>query len=199
MKRFVTLPRVLLSILGGAILAFGLYNIHAPSGITEGGILGLTLLLDHHFSISPALSSLLLNLLCYGFGIRILGKDFLFYSMISGGSFSLFFALCERFPPLFPFVCDKPLLAALLGAVFIGVGVGLCVRCGGAPSGDDAFSMAASRLLKVDIRLCYLFSDLLVLGLSFTYLPFERLIYSLLTVILSGQLVGLMQPKKKKE
>ena len=56
MKNFVTLPRVLLSILGGAILAFGLYNIHAPSGITEGGILGLVLLLDHHFSVSPSLS-----------------------------------------------------------------------------------------------------------------------------------------------
>ncbi len=199
MKRFVTLPRVLLSILGGAILAFGLYNIHAPSGITEGGILGLILLLDHHLAISPALSSLLLNLLCYGFGIRVLGKEFLFYSLLSGGSFSLFFALCERFPPLFPFLYDKPLLCALLGAVFIGVGVGLCVRCGGAPSGDDAFSMAASRLLKVDIRFCYLFSDLLVLGLSFTYIPPVKLLYSLLTVILSGQLVGLMQPKRKKE
>lgn len=199
MKNFVTVPRVLLSILGGAILAFGLYNIHAPSGITEGGILGLILLFNHHFSISPALSSLLLNLFCYGFGIRVLGKEFLFYSMISGGSFSLFFALCEQFSPLFPFVYGMPLLGALLGAVFIGVGVGLCVRCGGAPSGDDAFSMAVSRLLGVDIRLCYLFSDLLVLGLSLTYLPFPRLIYSLLTVILSGQLVGLMQPKKKKE
>ena len=112
---------------------------------------------------------------------------------------SLFFALCERFPPLFPFICDKPLPAAVLGAVFIGVGVGFCVRCGGAPGGDDAFSMAVSRLLKVDIRLCYLISDLLVLGLSLTYLPPQRLFYSLLTVILSGQLVGLMQPRKKKE
>ena len=199
MKNFVTLPRVLLSILGGAILAFGLYNIHAPSGITEGGILGLVLLLDHHFSVSPSLSSLLLNALCYGFGIRVLGKEFLFYSMISGGSFSLFFALCECFSPLFPFLTDMPLLAALLGAIFIGVGVGLCVRCGGAPSGDDAFSMAVSRLLGVDIRLCYLFSDLLVLGLSLTYLSPSHLLYSLLTVVLSGQLVGLMQQKAKKQ
>ena len=90
-----------------------------------------------------------------------------------------------------------PLLAALLGALFIGVGVGLCVRCGGAPGGDDAFSMAASRLFKLDIRLFYLFSDLLVLSL--TYLPPQRLFYSLLTVVLSGQLVGLMQKKAKKE
>ena len=38
---------VVLNIAGSAILAFGLYNIHARSGGTEGGILGMTLLLQH--------------------------------------------------------------------------------------------------------------------------------------------------------
>ncbi len=37
-----------------AFQAFGLCRIHAQSGITEGGIFGLTLLLSHWFSISPA-------------------------------------------------------------------------------------------------------------------------------------------------
>ena len=39
----------LVSIFGSAFLAFGLYNVHALSGVTEGGVLGLTLLLDHWF------------------------------------------------------------------------------------------------------------------------------------------------------
>ncbi|MBQ9938621.1 MAG: hypothetical protein IJO96_03720, partial [Oscillospiraceae bacterium] len=30
-------------LLGSAILSFGLYNVHELSGVTEGGILGLTL------------------------------------------------------------------------------------------------------------------------------------------------------------
>ena len=34
---------------------------------------------------------------------------------------------------------------------------------------------------------------LIVLGLSLTYIPVRRIGYSLLTVILSGQLIGLMQ------
>ena len=32
---------------GTAILAFGLYNIHRQSNITEGGVLGLVLFFDH--------------------------------------------------------------------------------------------------------------------------------------------------------
>ena len=53
--------------------------------------------------------------------------------------------------------------------------------------------MSLSHILKWDIRWIYLLSDLLILGLSATYIPFRKLGYSLLTVILSGQIVGWIQ------
>ena len=34
-------------LLGTAILSFGLYNIHSQASITEGGVLGLQLLIQH--------------------------------------------------------------------------------------------------------------------------------------------------------
>ena len=43
--------KVLLSLSGSGVLAFGLYNIHSLSGVTEGGALGLTLLLQHWLGI----------------------------------------------------------------------------------------------------------------------------------------------------
>ena len=64
---------VLVLLLGCAIQAFGLYHIHSFSGVTEGGVLGATLLLDHHFRISPAVTSFVMNALCYLFGWRTLG------------------------------------------------------------------------------------------------------------------------------
>ena len=36
-------------------------------------------------------------------------------------------------------------------------------------------------------------TDLVVLGLSLTYIPLRRIGYSLLTVLISGQLIGLVQ------
>ena len=39
----------------------------------------------------------------------------------------------------------------------------------------------------------YLASDLVVLALSATYIPWRKLIWSLLTVILSGRIIGLIQ------
>ena len=58
-----------LAVIGGAILAFGLHNVHALSGVTEGGILGATLLFRHWFGVSPAVSGLIMNAICYLIGL----------------------------------------------------------------------------------------------------------------------------------
>ena len=84
-------------------------------------------------------------------------------------------------------------IAATVGALFVGISVGICVRVGGAPTGDDALAMSLSSVLPVDIQWIYLASDLIVLLISLSYIPFSRILYSLLTVILSGQIIGVIQ------
>ena len=180
-------------LLGSAILAFGLYHIHSMSGVTEGGVLGLTLLLDHWFHISPSLSSFVLSLICYLMGFKVLGKEFITNSVIATCGFSITYKICEQFDPLWPELADAPLIAAVTGALFVGIGVGLCVRAGGAPGGDDALAMTISHVTHFNIEWIYLISDLIVLGLSASYIPLRKLGFSLLTVILSGQIVGWVQ------
>ena len=193
--------RCALALTGSAIQAFGLYNIHAFAGVTEGGVLGLTLLLHHWLGLSPAISGFVLNAICYLIGFKVLGVEFILYSAIGGGGFSLFYAICEQFPPVWPDIASHPLIAAVVGAIFVGVGVGVCVRAGGAPGGDDALAMSLTRLTHIDIQWIYLISDLVVLAMSMSYIPLSSLAYSLLTVILSGQIIGWMQkipaPKKR--
>ena len=184
-------------VLGSAILAFGLYNVHSISGVTEGGVLGLTLLLEHWFGISPSISGLVLNGACYVLGLTLLGKEFILYSIIAGGGFSLFYAIFERFPPLWPQIAQMPLAASVAGAAFVGVGVGLCIRANAAPTGDDSLALSLSHHFKIGIQWVYLLGDLIVLALSLTYIPFSKIIYSLLTVVLSGQLIGLIQKAGK--
>lgn len=189
----------LIAFLASALQAFGMYNIHALADITEGGVLGATLLLEYWLGISPAITGFLMNSACFLLGWRILGKDFIAYSVLAAAGFSLGYGACEQFPPLWPGIVNMPLLAALLGAVFIGIGAGLCVRAGGATSGDDALAMSITHITKLPIQWVYLISDLTVLLLSLSYIPLARIVYSLLTVILSGQIIGWIQqiPNKK--
>lgn len=186
----------LIAFLASAFQAFGIYNVHAVADITEGGVLGATLLLEHWFGISPALSSFVLNVVCYALGWKILGKPFICYSLIAACGYSLGYWLCELFPPLWPEIAGLPLLSALLGAMFIGIGAGLCVRAGGATTGDDALAMSLTHITKLPIQRIYLISDLTVLLLSLTYIPFRRIAYSLLTVVLSGQIIGWIQKER---
>lgn len=191
-----TIKNCLISFFAAGFLAFGMYNVHSISGITEGGVLGAVLLIHHWLHISPALSSLILNGLCYLLGWRTFGKSFLLYSGISTLGYSVVYSICEQFPPIYPQIASMPLAASIAGSIFVGVGCGICVRIGGAPSGDDALAMSLSRLTRVPIQWVYLISDLLVLGLSLSYIPMGKIIYSLLTVLLSGQIIGLFQKRK---
>ena len=83
---------------GTAILAFGLYNIHRQSDITEGGVLGLVLFFDHWLGITPALISPVLDLTCYLIGFRFLGKEFAKCSVIASLSFACWYALLKNSP-----------------------------------------------------------------------------------------------------
>lgn len=183
----------MMAALSSAFLAFGLYHVHSFSGVTEGGVLGMTLLLEHWLKISPAVSGFIMNALCYAMGWKLLGREFIGYSALASLGFSAAYKVFEQFPPLWPQLAEMPLAASLLGAVFVGVGAGVCVRVGGATGGDDALAMCVSHVTHWDIQWVYLLSDFSVLALSVSYIPLRRIGWSVLTVVLSGQIIGLIQ------
>ncbi len=187
------------ALFSSAFLAFGLYHVHSFSGVTEGGVLGMTLLLEHWLHISPAVSGFVMNAVCYAAGWRLLGRAFIGYSAVAAAGFSLAYKIFEQFPPLWPGLAELPLAASVLGAVFVGVGAGLCVRVGGATGGDDALAMCLARMTGWDIQWIYLLSDFSVLALSVSYIPLERIGWSVLTVVLSGQIIGVIQKVGRKD
>ena len=192
-----TLRRAGLIVLGAAIASFGLYNIHQQSGITEGGVLGTVLLLHHWLGWPASVITPILDISCYLLALKILGLDFIKWSVASTLCVSGFFRLWECWPPMLPNLSDQPLLAAVLGALFVGVGVGLVVRQGGSSGGDDALALSIAKAAKCRISFAYLFTDLTVLTLSLTYIPFRRIAYSLVTVTLSSWLIDVIQGKNK--
>ena len=185
--------KYLIMLLGTAISAFGVYNVHHQSFITEGGILGSLLLLNHWFGITPAVLSPILDFTCYLLAYKYLGKEFLKKAIIATIGFAFFYYMYEQFPPVFPPFYEYPLLAAVLGAVFIGIGVGLVVRSGGAAGGDDALALLIQHFTGLTIDRCYLFTDITVLTLSLSYIPFSKIIYSFITVTISSYIIGKIQ------
>lgn len=185
--------KIFMCLLGSFILAFGLFNIHAQSGITEGGELGLELLLLHWFNISPAYTAILMDIIFYSIGAYLIGLSFVKYAFISTLSYSVFYRLLEFNGYILPDLTNMPLLAALIGALFVGVGVGIVVKCGGACGSDDAFGLVMSKSFNIRIEYSYFITDMIVLLLSLSYIPFSKIIYCLLSVCLSSFIIGKIQ------
>lgn len=184
-------------LIGSFILAFGLYNIHAQTTITEGGILGMILLFNHWFNINPAFSSLVMDLLLFVFGIHFLGNNFLKYSLVATFSFSIFYSLAASWGPLLPWITQSQLLSAIVGGLFVGFGVGIVIRLGGACGADDTLVLILHELTGIKISQAYLIMDVTVLTLSLSYIPLENIIYSLITVTVSSKMVGLIKSIKR--
>ena len=199
MLSWISPKQLALLLLGTAILSFGMHNIHRRVGITEGGVLGMVLLLDHQLSLPPWLMTPVLDIICYLLGLRFLGWDFIKLSAVASLGMSAFFRLWEQFAPMLPDLSAYPLAAALLGGLFVGIGVGLVVRQGGSSGGDDALALVISKLSRCRLSRAYLVTDLSVLLLSLTYIPFQRIAYSLVTVTVSSLLIDWIQNLGRKK
>lgn len=194
----LTLKSIFLILLGAMICSFGIHNIHQRTNITEGGVIGLMLLLEHWLKFSPAYITPVLDIACYALAYKFLGGNFIKISVISTLSVSGFYKIWELFPPMLPDMSAYPLLAALLGGVFVGVGVGLIVRQGGSSGGDDALALTISYKLHWRLSRAYLFTDVVVLMLSLTYIPLIRIVYSLITVTISSHIIDWIKEFKQK-
>ncbi len=175
--------------LGTFILTFGVYNIHSRGNISEGGVLGLILFLAHWFKINPSISSIILDYSLMILAQIILGGNFLKYSLFSSVCFSVFYYILSFTSPVLTFVLKNDLLSAIVGAIFVGVGVGLVVKIGGACGGDDSLAMILSKKFNLKISRAYLISDIVVLLLSLSYIPIDKIIYSLITVLISSNII----------
>ena len=189
----LTWKKIFLIILGAGICTFGIHNIHQRTGITEGGVVGMMLLVERWLGISPSAITSVLDISCYLLAFKYLGGQFIKISMISTLSVSLFYKFWELFPPMLPDLSEYPLAAAVAGGLFVGIGVGIIVRQGGSSGGDDALALTISRVTRWRLSQSYLFTDLVVLGLSLTYIPVFRIAFSLITVTISSFLIDLVQ------
>ena len=197
MRQQNNIKRLAFIILGAAILSFGIHNIHERTDITEGGVIGLMLLINEWFGVSPAYVTPAIDLICYALAFKLLGFSFIKWSIASTISVSVFYKLWEAMPYMLPDLSDMPLFAALLGGVFVGVGVGLIVRMGGSSGGDDALALSISRLTGWRLSRSYLLTDITVLVLSLSYIPASRIVFSLITVSVSSFLIERIQPDRE--
>lgn len=194
-----TLKSALCIVLGACILSFGTYNFNYQNSVTEGGILGLLLLVKNLLNISPSITSVVLDFSLFFLGARFYGKKFLLFSFLSTTTFSLSYRFFESIGPIVPSLTNHMLFASILAGLFVGVGVGIIVRAGGASGGDDVIALLVSKFTPLKVHQVYLLTDITVLFLSLAYLSFYQIFWSLIAVTISGKVISLIYYQKEPE
>ena len=185
-KKEMTWKKAAFIMLGAAILTFGVHNIHQRVDITEGGIIGAMLLIEHWLGIPAAVITPVLDIACYAMALRFFGGKFIMISMVSTMSVAGFYEIWDLLPPLLPDLSGMPAIAAVLGGLFVGMGTGIILRQGGSGGGDDALALTISSVTGWKLAWAYLLTDIVVLGLSLSYISPVRIACSVLTVYVSS-------------
>lgn len=158
-------------------------------------MLGLSLLIYHWLHISPGISGFIMDAVAMAAGAVILKSSFLLDSLIASACYSLWYLLFERFPPILPNLSAYPFIAAVLGGIFVGIGAGLIVRHGCASGADDSLALIFVKLTKKKISIFYVMSDFCILLLSLTYIPLDRILWSMMSVLISSGIIELLRPR----
>lgn len=186
------LKSIILIIIGATILSFGSYNFNYQNNVTEGGVLGLLLLMQNVFNISPSITSVIIDFSLFAIGSKFFGKKFLLYSILSTFTFSTTYKMWENIGFLVPSFTNNMLIASILSGIGVGIGVGLVVRGGGASGGDDVIALLGNKFLKLKVNHVYLITDAIVLLTSLVYLDIKQVFFSIIAVTISGKIISII-------
>ncbi|MNH83936.1 hypothetical protein D3C87_240100 [compost metagenome] len=184
-------------LLGTAIYAFGLLYFIIPNKLMEGGVTGITILLKYAFSISPSLSTLILNIPLFLLGWKVLGSRQIIFTGIGIGSLTFFlwlFELMIRKGWIIPFATEHDyILASLYAGVTLGAGLGLVFRFGGTTGGSDIVARICNRKYGWSMGQVILALDVIIIGISLFYIKKEQILYTLVAVFIASKVIDFIQ------
>lgn len=183
--------------LGTAVYAFGLLYFIIPNQLMEGGVTGITILLNYAFSIPIFLTTLLINFPLFILGWKVLGGRQIVYTGVGIGALSFFLWVFEGLIAggwIEPFSTEHDfILAALYAGVTLGTGLGIVFRFGGTTGGVDIVARILGRKFGWSMGQIILAIDIIIIGASILYIPKEKILYTLVAVFISSRVIDFIQ------
>ena len=124
-------------IIGATVVSISINTLIIPNQIADGGVTGIAILLHYLFHWPVSLTILLLNLPLFLMGLRLVGRNFLVFSVLGVGVLSVTLSLTTQLPAL----THDTLLAVISAGVLSGIGMGIIFRSSGSLGGTDILNV----------------------------------------------------------
>lgn len=176
-------------IIGATIVSVSINTLIIPNGIADGGVTGIAIILHYLFHWPVSWTVLLLNLPLFILGLRLVGRNFLIFSIVGVSVLSVTLSLTAHLPPL----THDTLLAALSGGVLSGIGMGIIFRSRGSLGGTDILAVLFARTTPFSVGQILLGVDgVIFLGVAILFRP-EMAMYAMAYMFIATRVVDLVQ------
>ena len=179
---------LILITIGAVMSAIALKLILIPNSMIDGGMNGVSIILNTLFGGSLGLIIFIVNLPFLVLGYNQLGKKFV---LKAGYGMALFSILLEIFNNYTPLI-DDTLLATVYGGILLGVGCGIIIKEGGCLDGTEIVAILINRKRSLSVGQVVLCFNIVIYGAAIFVFGAERALYSLLTYFISYKVIDMV-------
>lgn len=174
-KSIFSLSSIVYTVLGVFSALIALKGFMIPNHLLDGGVTGISILMEETFHLPVSLSLILFNIPFIYLGYRKIGKTFSVNALIA----VLLLSALMNFIEVPPVTDDKVLIAVFEGFL-IGLGIGLVIRGGGVIDGLEIIAHYTNKQIGFSTsEIIMAFNCLLFIGAAFEF-GIETAMYSIL-------------------
>jgi uncharacterized membrane-anchored protein YitT (DUF2179 family) len=180
-----TAVRTIMFIALGILSAgFGLRGFLLPNHFIDGGVTGISLLINAKTGFPLSVLIVLINIPFVLVGWKQIGKGFSIKSIVAISLLALVVAI---FP--YPTVTDDKLLIAVFGGFFLGAGIGLTIRGGAVIDGTEILAIFLSRKRSLSVGDFIMVFNIIIFSAAAWLLQVETALYAMLTYLAAAKTV----------
>ncbi|PFE19433.1 YitT family protein [Bacillus cereus] len=173
--------RLVMIIFGAACAAVAIELFLMPNKIIDGGIIGISLMLDYLtpniWWLSFSTLVVILNIPFMYSGYKQIGKTFMLSSAFGIVALAFIESTLHAVPPF----TTEPILATVFGGLILGLGVGLVIRHGGSMDGTEIMGILLTKKLPFSVGEFVMFVNLFIFAWAAFVFGVEQAMYSVMT------------------
>ncbi len=179
--------RYIFLFIGSILAAIGLEIFLIPNNIIDGGIVGISIIASYLSKLPLSLFIVGLNIPFLFLGYKQIGKTFVFSSMFSIVSLSVW---VQVFHPI-PGLTSDVLLASVFGGIVLGIGVGIIIRYGGSLDGTEMVAIIVNKQTVFSVGEMVMFFNIFILSSAGLVFGWDRAMYSLIAYFIAYKVIDI--------
>lgn len=171
-------------VLGVLSAGLGLNGFLLPNHFLDGGVVGISLLIEVLTGINLSILILVVNIPFIIIAYTQVSRSFATKTFLAIAGLAVSLLVIE-----YPVVTDDKLLIAFFGGFFLGLGIGLSIRGGSVLDGTEVLAIYSSKKTALTVGDFILVLNIVIFSVAAYLINIETALYAILTYLVASKTV----------